>query len=353
MEKSEVNMIKVSIVGASGYTGEELLRILSVHPEVELRHVTSRSFIGQKIQHLFPNLISYVDLTCEEQDIEAIAKDSDVVFAALPHGLSVPIAVATHQAGKKFIDLGADFRLNDVEEYEHWYNVKHASPELLKQAVYGLPEINREQVKQADILANPGCFPTSVQLALYPILQTDMVDASRIIIDSKSGTTGAGRSAKVDNLHAEAGENFKAYAVAGHRHIPEMEQELSKVSGSEVLVNFTPHLLPVARGILSTIYVQGKRKLDETAIRDLYEKAYADEPFVHVLPQELLPQIKHVRGSNHCHINFRVDERTDTLIIVSVIDNLVKGASGQAVQNMNLMFGLEETLGLNVPGLNP
>lgn len=345
--------MKVSIIGASGYTGSELLRILTQHPEAEIVHVTSRSFAGQSVNELFPHLTGLCDLTFDDCDLDVIMADSDVVFAGLPHGLSSNIGKAAKAKGVKFIDLGADFRLHDINEYTQWYETEHQAPELLAEAVYGLPELHREQIKQAQLIANPGCFPTSILLGLAPLMQHYGQAVELIIADSKSGTTGAGRAAKVGNLYSEIGENFKAYNVNAHRHAPEIEQELTGLSGQAQQLIFTPHLLPVARGILSTIYVKLSQLVDQSTLQAQYETYYATEPFVQVLAPGVLPEIKAVRGSNYNHIAVTYDERTQTVKIISVIDNLVKGASGQAVQNMNILFGLPETTGLEQIGLHP
>lgn len=346
-------MIKVSIIGATGYTGAELVRLLTMHPQVELVHLTSHSYVGQKIQDLFPNLYGFVDHTLVEMDLDEIVNDSDVVFAGLPHGHSVKIGEAVIQAGKIFIDLGADFRLDDPLEYTKWYQGEHDNLALLESAVYGLPELNRDQIKQTKLIANPGCFPTSIILGLAPIMADENFNAHHIMIDSKSGTTGAGRSGKVANLFSEVTGNFKAYSIGNHRHTPEIEQELSKLADKEMTVTFVPHLLPVDRGILSTIYVKANNSTDLKTIYDKYHTYYKKEPFVTVLPEGVQPELKNVRGTNNCQIGLTIDDRTNMVVIVSVIDNLIKGASGQAVQNMNILMDLDETTGLLNPGLRP
>lgn len=348
-----MNMIKVSIIGATGYTGSELIRLLLGHPEVEFAHLTSQSYSGQKIQAVYPQFNGFLDHELVPLNMEKLVAESDLVFAALPHGLSSPIAKACIDAGVKLIDLGADFRLKDVLTYESWYEVEHEAKDLIKEAVYGLPELNREKIKEASLIANPGCFPTGIVLGLKPLVAAKGGAVQSIIIDSKSGTTGAGRSAKVPNLYAEIGENFKAYNINGHRHIPEIEQELEEIAGEDLTVSFTPHLLPISRGILSTIYVSLNEEIDQAWLTDIYSEAYAEEPFVHVLAEGVTPEVKHVRGSNHCQLAVSYDRRTKLVKIISVIDNLVKGASGQAVQNMNLMYGFEETTALEAVGLNP
>lgn len=346
-------MIKVSIIGATGYTGSELIRLLMGHPEIEFAHLTSRTYSGQKVQAVFPQFQGLLDYELVPLEMDKLVAESDVVFAALPHGLSSPIAQACLEAGVKLIDLGADFRLKDVATYEDWYQVEHEAQDLIAEAVYGLPELNREKIKEADLIANPGCFPTSIILGLKPLVTAKSQAIQSIIIDSKSGTTGAGRSASVPNLYAEIGENFKAYNINGHRHIPEIEQELYTIGGQDLMVNFTPHLLPISRGILSTIYVTLTEEIDQAWLTDIFHQAYQDEPFVHLLPEGMIPEVKHVRGSNHCHISASYDPRTHTVKIISAIDNLVKGASGQAVQNLNLMYGWDETTALQAVGLNP
>ncbi|MBG9983656.1 N-acetyl-gamma-glutamyl-phosphate reductase [Aerococcaceae bacterium DSM 111022] len=346
-------MIKVSIIGATGYTGAELVRLLTMHPHVELAHLTSHSYVGEKLQDLFPNLYGFVDHTLVEMDLDKIVSDSDVIFAGLPHGHSVKIGEAVINAGKIFIDLGADFRLDDAVEYTRWYQGVHDDLDLLDSAVYGLPELNREAIKKTKLIANPGCFPTSILLGLAPLMADSNFNDNHIIIDSKSGTTGAGRSGKVANLFSEVTGNFKAYSIGSHRHTPEIEQELSKLADKEMTVSFVPHLLPVDRGILSTIYVKANSDFNLKTLYEKYHTFYDHEPFVTVLPEGVQPEIKNVRGTNNCQIGLTLDQRSNTLIIVSVIDNLMKGASGQAVQNMNILMGLEETTGLLYPGLRP
>lgn len=346
-------MIHVSIIGATGYTGVELVRLLGLRKDVVLDHLTSRTYAGQKIQEVFPHLYGSIDHICEELDLEQVTADSDVIFVALPHGHALPIAKKAKEKGKKVIDLGADFRLKDAAVYEEWYKVAHTEPGLLDEAVYGLPEWNREAIKDADIIANPGCFVTSILLGLMPLMKKGLVVPGSVICDSKSGTSGAGRSEKVDNLFTEVESSFKAYGVAHHRHTPEIEQLLTEMSGTETLIQFTPHLVPMSRGILSTIYADITGGYSAEAIHAIFEEAYADETFVQVLPAGMWPMTKSVRGTNVCQIGVTVDPRTGKVIIVSVIDNLMKGAAGQAVQNMNLLFGLDETTGLNTIGLFP
>ncbi|MBM7853870.1 N-acetyl-gamma-glutamyl-phosphate reductase [Desulfohalotomaculum tongense] len=346
-------MIKAAVVGATGYTGAELVRILSRHPGVELVALTSRSYAGKPYYQVYPHLYNYIELECEELNLEQLVAGADVIFTALPHGHSMDIAAQAVKQGKKLVDLGADFRLNSVEHYHNWYKVKHTAPELLSQAVYGLPEINRAAVAGSTLVANPGCYPTTVILGLAPLLKNNLIDAGTIIIDSKSGVSGAGRGLSLKTHFSEVNDNFQAYAVAAHRHIPEMEQELCKLAGGEVTISFTPHLVPMTRGMLSTIYANLTCQMDSEQINRLYRQYYAGEYFVRVLPPGMLPQTKALAGSNFCDIAVTVDRRTGRVIVLSAIDNLVKGASGQAVQNMNVMFGLDEKSGLDVVGMYP
>lgn len=347
-------MIKASIIGATGYTGVELVRLLLGHENVEIKTLTSNSYKGLEFTEVYPSFTGYINKKCEELNIEKIVEESDVIFVALPHGHSASIVKEVSKRGKKIIDLGADFRLNDVEEYEQWYNTEHSQAELLKEAIYGLPEINRNQIKEASIIANPGCYPTSVILGLMPALQKDLIHTNTIIVDSKTGVSGAGRTLALGSHYSEVNDSFKAYGVASHRHTPEMEQELRKFSGDKGFnISFTPHLSPQTRGILSTIYANLKTDIDENEIREIYKDAYKDENFVHLLPQGQFPNTKWVYGSNNCQINIAIDKRTNRLIIISAIDNLIKGASGQAVQNMNILFGLPETRGLKISGMYP
>ena len=340
-------MIKVAVAGASGYTGAELLRLLVGHPDIEICAVTSRQHEGLPISRVFPSLNGLCDLVCEPLDVAAIAARADLVFTALPHKSAMAVVPEFLKAGCRVVDLSADYRLKDKEVYECWYQ-PHTSPELFDEAVYGLPEHYRDAVTTARLVANPGCYPTSVVLALTPLLERQLIDARSLIVDSKSGTSGAGRGLKEGSLFCEVNEGFKAYGVASHRHTPEIEQELSRIAGFEVIINFTPHLLPVNRGILSTCYaslVSGQTSAD---LLQLYKQRYADEPFVRVLAEGDLPNIAHVRGTNYCDIGLVADARTGRVVVVSVIDNLVKGAAGQAIQNMNLMCGFGETQGLGI-----
>jgi len=339
-------MLKVGIVGASGYTGVELARILSNHPEVELTVATSRKYAGQPLSEVFPNLRKRVDLVCENLKTDELVKRADFFFTAVPHKTAMDIVPPLLAAGKKVVDLSADFRIRDVAVYEEWYQ-EHSSAELIKDAAYGLPELYREQVKTAALVANPGCYPTSITLGLAPLLRERMIQPETLIIDSKSGTSGAGRSASVGTLFCEVNDGFRAYKVGGtHRHIPEIEQELSALAGTPVTISFTPHLLPVSRGILSSMYATLQKSIKEKDVQELYEQTYHDEPFVRICPAGTFPATQHVRGSNCCDIGVKIDQRTGRIIVLSAIDNIAKGASGQAVQNMNLMNGFAETCGL-------
>jgi len=346
-------MLKVAVIGASGYTGIELIRILHNHPEVAVTSVTSEQSSGKKLSAVFPSLRNRYDLTLEALDAERIAAKADIIFTALPHTEAMKVVPVFMQAGRKVIDLSADYRLHDPAEYQAWYE-PHLNPELLPQAVYGLPELRREEIAAAKLVANPGCYPTSVILALMPLLKEGLIDISTIIADSKSGVSGAGRGAKVDSLYCEVNEGFRAYGVGGlHRHIPEIEQELSLLAGRKTIISFTPHLVPMDRGILSTVYSLPHTALSAEKIHALYEEHYDGEAFVRVLRQGDFPSTAFVRGSNFCDIGIAVDNRTGRIIVISAIDNLVKGASGQAVQNMNIMLDFPEIMGLELMPLYP
>ncbi len=346
-------MIKVAICGGSGYTGAELLRILSGHPEVEVTLITSEKSAGKKVTALFPHLHKYCNFIYESLDKEKILQKADVFFMALPHGASQEAVDYFFKNGKKIIDLSADYRLSDPVVYEEWYKTPHNYADTLKQAVYGLPEFHREKIKNANLIANPGCYPTSAILGLYPAIKEGMVDIENIVIDSKSGTSGAGRKTNIDFSYCEVNEGFKAYGIAVHRHTPEIEQELSKIAGKKIKINFTPHLVPMDRGIISTMYAKMLKKLETAEIISVYKKYYDAEPFVNVLDEGVFPNTKNVRGSNFVDIGLKINNRTNTLIVVSAIDNLVKGASGQAVQNMNIMIGFKETIALQSQALFP
>ena len=341
-----MNKIKVGILGATGYAGVELVRLLLRHPNVTLAAVSSVSFEGQSISDVYPALRGICDMPCVTAD-EAVAV-SDVVFAALPHGLSQDTAAVCVAAGKKFIDIGADFRLDDPAAYEKWYGCEVRHPELHEQAVYGLPELFRDDIRRTSIIGNPGCYPTSVALGLAPALRGGFVETTGIVVDSKSGTTGAGRGLSQTTHFPDCNEHFSAYKVAAHRHTPEIEQTLTKVAGEAVTITFVPHLLPVNRGILSTMYARLKNGVTADAVRAAYEDAYRDEHFVRVLPAGREVNIHSVRESNYCDIQLYTDPHTGLLIVTSVIDNMVKGAAGQAIQNMNLLFGLPEATGIDM-----
>ena len=345
--------VKVGIMGATGYTGAELVRILSRHDGVEIVALGTQNYGGQSICDVYPHLHKYNRLICEDYPQGGIPDNVDVLFVALPHGHAMPIAVECRRRGVKMIDLGADFRLTDYQEYQQWYGVDHTAQELLSEAVYGLPEIKREQIKKAQLVANPGCYPTSIILGLAPLLQNNLIEPDSIIADSKSGVSGAGRGLALGVHFSEVNENFKAYNVGMHRHTPEIEQELSQLAGGKLTVSFTPHLLPITRGILSTVYGKLTKDTGCAELLDLYNKYYQDEFFVRVLPEGVLPQTKWATGSNHCDLGLTVDRRTGRVIVIAAIDNLVKGAAGQAVQNMNIICGLPEDSALTNPGLYP
>lgn len=336
-------MINVGIVGATGYTGVELLRLLATHPEVTLKIITSRAEAGMAVSDMFPNLRGFVDLCFSEPDVDQLAS-CDVVFFATPHCVAMAMVPELIKRGTRVIDLSADFRLKNAKQWEHWYNMPHSCPELLDLAVYGLPEINREQIKSAQLIAVAGCYPTATQLGFLPLLENDVIDPLHLIADAKSGVSGAGRKAAVGSLLSESSENMKAYAVAGHRHLPEIEQGLSLAYGKAVNLTFVPHLTPMIRGIHATLYGRLTKDCD---LQALYQQRYADEPFVDVMPSGSHPETRSVRGANTCRIAIHQPQNSDTVVVLSVIDNLVKGASGQAVQNMNIMFGFDETLAIN------
>jgi N-acetyl-gamma-glutamyl-phosphate reductase len=346
-------MLNVAIVGASGYTGLELIRLLYCHPEVAVTCLTSEQSAGKKISDVFPTLRGRCDLVLENLEPVRVAEKADIIFTALPHKAAMEVVPTFLKLGKQVIDLSADYRISDPAVYGAWYE-PHLNPANLKKAVYGLPEIRRARIRGAKLVANPGCYPTSIILALAPLLKHCLVDLKSIIADSASGVSGAGRSAKVDSLYCEVNDGYKAYGVGGvHRHTPEIEQELSLLAGEQLTLTFTPHLVPMDRGILSTIYATPKKATTSKKLAKLYQDFYAGEPFVRVLPQGSLPSTAFVRGSNFCDIAPLVDMRTGRIIVVSAIDNLVKGASGQAVQNMNIVCGFPETMGLEGLGLFP
>jgi N-acetyl-gamma-glutamyl-phosphate reductase len=343
-------MIKVGIVGGTGYTGVELLRLLAGHPGVRLEMITSRSEAGTGVAEMFPNLRGRLDLAFSAPDPARLG-GCDLVFFATPNGTAMQMVPGLLEAGTKVIDLAADFRLRDANLWEQWYGMPHLCPHLLEEAVYGLPEVNRERIRGARLVANPGCYPTAVILGFLPLLEAGLVDTASLVADAKSGVSGAGRKASVGTLMGECGESFKAYAVPGHRHLPEIRQELGERIGAPVGLTFVPHLLPMIRGIHATLY--GRLATGGAELQALYERRYAGEPFVDVLPPGSHPETRSVRGVNHCRIAVHRPQGGDTAVVLSVIDNLVKGAAGQAVHNMNLMFGLEETLGLSGIALLP
>jgi len=336
-------MIKVGIVGATGYTGVELLRLLAVHPEVDIQIVTSRSESGKAVADLFPNLRGHLDLKYSMPDIKTLCA-CDLVFFATPNGTAMKLVPELLEAGVRVIDLAADFRLKDLKEWEKWYAMKHACPELVETAVYGLPEMNREAIKSARLVANPGCYPTAVQLGFLPLIKNELIDMSNLIADAKSGVSGAGRKANVATLFCETQENFKAYAVSGHRHLPEISQGLIAASGKDINLTFVPHLTPMIRGMHATLYAPLiKKNVDLQAV---FEDYYKNELFVDVLPAGAHPETRSVSGANMCRLAVHQPEESRNVVVLSVIDNLMKGAAGQAVQNFNIMFGLEETAGL-------
>ncbi|WP_297419870.1 N-acetyl-gamma-glutamyl-phosphate reductase [Clostridium sp.] len=339
-------MTKVGIIGATGYVGAELLRLLLSHPKVEVAALSSVSFEGQEISNVYKNFLSKTNLICETAD--DVIEKSDVIFTALPHGLSEDIAKKAIDNKKICIDMGADFRLSSEEEYEQWYGKKFAQPEIHSKSVYGLPELNREKIKECSLIANPGCYPTTIELGLMPLLKNSLIKLDNIICDSKSGTTGAGRGLTLNTHFPEENETFAPYKVGAHRHTPEIEETLSTMAEEKVYVTFTPHLLPINRGIVSTIYCTPKNKINLEEIHKLYTDLYKDEPFVSILPLGDTASIKNVRFTNDCHISLHLNHREDQIIVVSTIDNMVKGASGQAIQNMNIILGFDETEGLNL-----
>lgn len=343
------NKIKVGIVGGTGYTGVELLRLLATHPGTEIACITSRGEVGQRVSDMFPSLRGYIDLPFTDP-AQADLAACDVVFFATPNGIAMQQTRALLDAGVRVIDLAADFRIQDVAVWEKWYGMTHACPDLIAEAVYGLPELNRDRIGAARLVANPGCYPTAVQLGFLPLLKAGVVDSSHLIADAKSGVSGAGRKAETHILFAEAGDNFKAYGVAGHRHLPEISQGLTGMCGQEIGLTFVPHLTPLIRGIHATLYARLTKDVD---VQALFEEQYCNERFVDVLPSGSHPETRSVRGSNQCRVAVHRPGRGDTVVVLSVIDNLVKGAAGQAVQNMNIMFGFAETTALEIVPLLP
>lgn len=348
----ECKVIKVGIVGGTGYTGVELLRILAVHPEVQVSCITSRSEAGMPVADMYPNLRGHYDLAFSEPDA-SVLKACDLVFFATPHGVAMRMVPELMAAGVRVVDLSADFRLKDLDVWADWYGMQHETPEWNERAVYGLPEVAREVIKEAQLVANPGCYPTAVQLGFLPLLENGLVDPGRLIADAKSGASGAGRQGKIGVLHGEIGESFKAYGASGHRHLPEIRQGLTDAASGRVGVTFVPHLLPMIRGIEATLYAEIKNTADFERLQELFESRYRDEPFVDVMPYGSHPETRSVRGANQCRMALHRQEDSNIVIVSSVIDNLVKGAAGQAVQNMNIMFGMKETQGLEAPALLP
>ena len=346
-------MIKVGIIGATGYAGGELVRILMGHKEAEIVWYGSRSYIDQKYADVYRNMFQIVDAKCMDDNIEALADQVDVIFTATPQGFLASVINENILGKTKIVDLSADFRIKDVKVYEKWYGIEHKSPQFIEEAVYGLCEVNRDKVKGARLIANPGCYTTCSILTAYPLAKEGLIDMDTLIIDAKSGTSGAGRGAKVPNLYCEVNENMKAYGVATHRHTPEIEEQLGYASGKEVVINFTPHLVPMNRGILATEYAKLTKDVTWEEVKAVYDKYYANEKFVRVLEKDVYPETKWVEGSNYVDIGFKIDPRTNRIIMMGAIDNLVKGAAGQAVQNMNLIFGLPESEGLDLVPMFP
>ena len=346
-------MIKVGIIGATGYAGGELVRILMGHKEAEIVWYGSRSYIDQKYADVYRNMFQIVDAKCMDDNIEALADQVDVIFTATPQGFLASVINENILGKTKIVDLSADFRIKDVKVYEKWYGIEHKSPQFIEEAVYGLCEVNRDKVKGARLIANPGCYTTCSILTAYPLAKEGIIDMRTLIVDAKSGTSGAGRGAKVPNLFCEVNENMKAYGVASHRHTPEIEEQLGYASGENVTISFTPHLVPMNRGILATEYATLKKDVTGEEVKAIYDKYYADEKFVRVLEKDQCPETKWVEGSNYVDIGFKLDPRTNRIVMMGAIDNLVKGAAGQAVQNMNLLFGLPESEGLELVPMFP
>ncbi|MDO5519627.1 MAG: N-acetyl-gamma-glutamyl-phosphate reductase [bacterium] len=346
-------MIKVGIIGSTGYAGGELARLLYHHKEAKVVWYGSRSYIDKKYSQVFGNFTEIVDEKCLEDNMEELASKVDVIFTATPQGLCSSLVNEEILKKVKIIDLSADFRIKDVATYEKWYGIKHGSPQYIEEAVYGLCEVNREKVKGARIIANPGCFTTCSILTAYPLVKEGIIDANTLIIDAKSGTSGAGRGAKVNNLFCEVNENIKAYGVLTHRHTPEIEEQLGYADGQDIKIIFTPHLVPMNRGILVTEYATLKKQVSYEEVKAIYDKYYKEEVFVRVLEKDVCPETKWVEGSNYVDVNFKIDERTNRIVMMGALDNIVKGAAGQAIQNMNLLFGLPETEGLQFVPIFP
>ena len=351
-------MIKAGIIGATGYAGNEIVRLLLGHKDVEIAWYGSRSYIDQKYSDVYQNFFKLVDAKCMDDNMEALADEVDVIFTATPQGLCASLINEGILSKAKVIDLSADFRIKDVRTYEKWYKIEHRSPQFIEEAVYGLCELNRDKIKGARLIANPGCYTTCSILTAYPLVKEGLIDPDTLIIDAKSGTSGAGRGAKLPNLFCEVNENMKAYGVTNHRHTPEIEEQLGYAAGKEIVVNFTPHLVPMNRGILATEYATLNKKADGTLptyeeVKAVYDKYYKNEKFVRVLEKDICPETKWVEGSNYVDVNFKIDERTGRIVMMGALDNLVKGAAGQAVQNMNLLFGFDEAEGLNLVPMFP
>lgn len=346
-------MISIGIVGGTGYTGVELLRILACHPQAEVAMITSRTEAGQSVADLYPNLRGYYDELVFSAPDENQLAECDLVFFATPHGVAMRMVPGLLAGGTRVVDLSADFRIRDLDIWTSWYGMPHESPEWAEQAVYGLPEVYRSAIRDAKLVANPGCYPTAVQLGFLPLLEKGMVDSTRLIADAKTGASGGGRQGKIAMLHSELGESFKAYGASGHRHLPEIRQELQAAGNSDVGITFVPHLVPMIRGIEATLYANLNNPDDFAGLQSLFETRYASEPFVDVMPFGSHPETRSVRGGNLCRMALHRQENSPVVIISSVIDNLVKGAAGQAVQNMNIMFGLDEVAGLNIPTMLP
>ena len=351
-------MVKVGIIGATGYAGNELVRLLMGHKDVEIMWYGSRSYIDKKYAEVYQNMFEIVEDTCLDDNMEELASKVDVIFTATPQGFLAGVLTEEILSKVKIIDLSADFRIKDVKTYEKWYKIEHKSPQFIEEAVYGLCEINRDKVKGARLIANPGCYTTCSILTAYPLVKEGLIDPDTLIIDAKSGTSGAGRGAKLPNLFCEVNENMKAYGVTKHRHTPEIEEQLGYAAGKEIVVNFTPHLVPMNRGILATEYATLNKKADGMLptyeeVKAVYDKYYKNEKFVRVLEKDICPETKWVEGSNYVDANFKIDERTGRIVMMGALDNLVKGAAGQAVQNMNLLFGFDEAEGLNLVPMFP
>jgi len=343
-------LINVSVLGATGYAGIELVRLLRAHPEVDEINLVSQNYANKPISEVYPNFKGFLNINCIDMDLSLIAQKSDIVFASLPHGVSADTVKTLRQSGCRVIDLSGDFRYKSAEKYEEWYKIKHPYPEMLNESVYGLPELHREKIRNAKLIANPGCYTTCSILGLSPLAAGKAIELDSIVIDAKSGASGAGRGLSIGLHFCEVNESIKAYGVTTHRHTSEIEQELSALTGQEILLSFTPHLLPVNRGILCTMYAKLNNLYTFEQIHGLYADFYKNEPFVCLYEEGIFPEVKFVNGSNACHIGFAIDKRLNRIIVIAALDNLIKGAGGQAVQNMNILFGFDETLGLSQPG---